>query len=283
MLRRGKSARPGSCEPDERRVVWRCQGWAPAADLGERDDRACHRPYLAAPRPGRLPPGHSRQADLSGRQGPAARHPPRLVLRAGPRRARSPRRRLDDHHPHRLRRRPQAGLLSQPGIPDRPPARRLLAQSRPLRDGRGGHGCARRRCRGGAQGRAGRCPGQWRPGPARRLPARQHGDTGHRCLRLRHPLRARPVQAGARRRLAGRAAGGLARLRQSLGVRARRIRSTRSASTAMSARSATPRAGASGSGKAASASWPWPTTRRWSAGAGGTSTRCACGRRRAAT
>ena len=37
------------------------------------------------------------------------------------------------------------------------------------------------------------------------------------------------------------------------------------------------------SGRAGSACWRSPTTRRWSAGAAGTSTRCACGRRRAAT
>ena len=41
--------------------------------------------------------------------------------------------------------------------------------------------------------------------------------------RLRHPLRAWAVQAGPRRRLAGRAARGLAGLRQPLGVRASRI------------------------------------------------------------
>ena len=43
-------------------------------------------------------------------------------------------------------------------------------------------------------------------------------------LRLRHPLRARPVPAGDPRRLAGRAAGGLAGVRQSVGVRAARGR-----------------------------------------------------------
>ena len=57
---------------------------------------------------------------------------------------------------------------------------------------------------------------------------------GIAAYRLRHPLRAWPVQAGARRRLAGRAAGGLAGLRQPLGVRAARDRSIRSASTARS-------------------------------------------------
>ena len=65
---------------------------------------------------------------------PQQRHAPRLVLRAGAGGARPARRRLDDHHPHRLRRRPQAGLLSQPRVPDRPAAGRLAAQSRPVRD-----------------------------------------------------------------------------------------------------------------------------------------------------
>ena len=83
-------------------------------------------------------------------------------------------------------------------------------------------GGPRRRRGRGAQGRARRRPGQWRPRPAGRLPARQHGHAGHRCLRLWHPLPARPVQAGPRRWLAGRAAGGLAGVRQSLGVRALR-------------------------------------------------------------
>ena len=161
---------------------------------------------------------------------------------------------------------------------------RLPAQSGSLPDRRAGDGGTRRRRRGGAQGRAGRSPGQWRPGPARRLPARQHGDPRHPRLRLRHPLRARPVQAGPGRWLAGGAARGLAGLRQSLGVRARRnsvypVRLYRPGARGARCR----RASACGSGRAASACWRWPTTRRWSAGAGGTSTRCACGRRRAAT
>ncbi len=158
-----------------------------------------------------------------------------------------------------------------------------LAQSRAVRDRQRRHGSPGRRRRGGAQGRAGRGPGQWRPRPARRLPARQHGDAGHRRLRLRHPLRARPVQAGARRWLAGRAAGGLARLRQPLGVRALRG-GLPGPPLRPCARGARRRAAsASASGKAGSACWPSPTTRPWSAGAAGTSTRCACGRRRAAT
>ena len=56
---------------------------------------------------------------------------------------------------------------------------------------------------------------------------RQHGQPGHRRLRLRHPLRARPVPPGPRRWLAGRAAGELAGVRQSLGVRAARGRLSR--------------------------------------------------------
>ena len=64
--------------------------------------------------------------------------------------------------------------------------------------------------------------GQRRPRPARRLLPRFDGDAVAAGLRLRHPLRVRHVQAAHRERLAGRASGQLAALRQSLGVPAAR-------------------------------------------------------------
>ena len=117
----------------------------------------------------------------------------------------------------------EAGLLSEPRVPDRPAARRCDAQPRAARAGHRGLARARRRPGGRARGRARRSTRQWRPRPARRLLPRQHGEPRHRRLRLRHPLRARPVPPGPRRRLAGRAAGELAGVRQSLGVRAAEI------------------------------------------------------------
>ncbi len=71
--------------------------------------------------------------------------------------------------------------------------------------------------------RAGRRARQRRPGTARRLLHGQHGDAQDRRARLRHPLRQRPVPPDHPRRLAAGDAGGLARQRQSVGIRAARV------------------------------------------------------------
>ncbi len=99
------------------------------------------------------------------------------------------------------------------------------------------------------------------------------------ALRLRHPLRPRHLPAGRERRLAARAARGLAVGRQSLGIRAARGQPIRSASAAPSRRSTTAASCRAAPGTPPSRSPRSPTTRRSSAGAGGTSTRCGCGRR----
>ena len=162
------------------------------------------------------------QADLCGRQGRGPRARPRLVHRDRARRARPGGRPLDRDHAPDLRDRPEAGLLPLARVPDRAAAQRIPVQSAADRDLPGGARRARRRSRAHQGARAGRRARQWRPGAARRLPHGEHGDRGHRRLRLRHPLSARPVPAAVQRRLAGRAAGGLAGVRQSLGVRAAR-------------------------------------------------------------
>ena len=78
----------------------------------------------------------------------------------------------------------------------------------------------RRQCRSHVPGRARRGARQWRPRAARRLLHGEHGDARHPRLRLRHPLRPRPVPPGHQERRAAGISGGLAVLRQSLGVRA---------------------------------------------------------------
>ena len=65
---------------------------------------------------------------------------------------------------------------------------------------------------------------QWRVGPARGLLHGQHVGTRHSGLRLRHPLRVRAVRAAPGRRSAAGTARGLARARQSVGIRARQFR-----------------------------------------------------------
>ena len=180
-----------------------------------RPARSAHHPR----RPGQRDP---RQAEVRGRQGRRPRPRPRLVHRDRARGARPGGRPLDRDHPQDLRDAPEAGLLPVGRVPDRPPAQRISVQPAAHRHLPRGPGRARRRSRPHQGARAGRRARQRRPRPARRLLHGEHGDRGHRRLRLRHPLSAWPVPAAVQRRLAGRAAGGLAGLRQSLGVRAPR-------------------------------------------------------------
>ena len=74
-----------------------------------------------------------------------------------------------------------------------------------------------------AQDRARRGARQWRPRSPRRVFHGQHGDVVDRRARLRHPLRQRSLSPDYSRRLAAGNAGGLARQRQSVGVRPSRI------------------------------------------------------------
>ena len=102
----------------------------------------------------------------------------------------------------------------------------------------------------------------------------------HRRARLRHPLRPRHVPPGHPGRLAAGVSRELAGLRQSVGIRAARRDTHRSASAAR----VETQCDADGTDDAApgtrrDACEPSPTTRRWSAGAATTSTRCASGRR----
>ena len=116
-------------------------------------------------------------------------------------------------------RKPQADLLFLPGIPDRPPAAGEHPQSRPERDGAGGAGGTWRCSRPGAAGGTRRGAGQWRARAAGGLLHGKHGHARHPRLRLRHPLRPRPVPAGHPGWLAAGIPRALAELRQPLGVR----------------------------------------------------------------
>ena len=118
----------------------------------------------------------------------------------------------------------QAGVLSLHRIPDRTPAVRFADQPAPARHRPHGAGQPRRRSRPAPQARARRGARQRRPRPARRLLHGQHGGARGSGLRLRHPLRAWPVHAADPRRLAARAAGAMAGVRQSVGIRAARNR-----------------------------------------------------------
>ncbi len=147
------------------------------------------------------------------------------------------------------------------------------------RDGTRGAARLRRGPRPAPQARARRGARQRRPRPARRVLHGKHGDTGHSRARLRNPLRPRHLPPGAAGRLAARAARGVAFFRQSVGVRAaggdlhdqlRRHGRERPAARME------PRAT---SGIRSRASMRSRSTRRSPAGAGGTSTRCGCGRR----
>ena len=138
----------------------------------------------------------------------------------------------------------------------------------------------RRRSRPTAQARARRGAGQRRPRPARRLLHGQHGGARGAGLRLRHPLRARPVHAADPRRLAARVAGAMAGVRQSVGVRAARDRifdPVRRQRRISRRRSRTARRAACGIRPRRVLAVA--TTRRSPDGAGGTSTRCGFGRR----
>ena len=102
----------------------------------------------------------------------------------------------------------------------------------------------------------------------------------HPRLWLRHPLRARPVPPGDRRRLAGRAArrpGSPTAIPGSSSAARAPTRSA-SAATVEPSRRRTARARALRLEAGRARASPSPTTRRSSAGAASASTRCACGR-----
>ena len=120
---------------------------------------------------------------------------------------------------------------------------------------------------------------QRRPRPPRRLLHGQHGDAVDRRVRLRHPLRQRPVPPDHPQRLAAGDSRGLAHARQSVGIRAPggqlRDRLRRLGGGGRRRRGIRPpRLASRRDGRGGR-----PTTRRSSVGAAGTSTRCGCGRR----
>ncbi len=137
----------------------------------------------------------------------------------------------------------------------------------------------RRRSRPAAQARARRGARQRRPRPARRVLHGEHGDARHPGARLRHPLRPRHLPPGAEGRLADRTARGLAVVGQSVGVRAARGHLHDRLRRHRRRRAERRRSDALRLGSGGDASTRSPTTRRSPAGAGGTSTRCGCGRR----
>ena len=131
-----------------------------------------------------------------------------------------------------------------------------------------------------ARARARRGAGQRRPRPARRLLHGQHGDARHRRLRLRHPLRARPVPAGAST-TAGRSSSRRTGWRSAIPGSSSGPRSTYPIGFGGTVARQRRRDGRARqvwqAGRAGAARSP--TTRRSSAGAGRASTRCGCGRR----
>ena len=176
------------------------------------------RPAHRRTRVGRDQERHSRQAALGDRQGRRHGDQARLVQGGGAGAARPHRASLAHHRKAELRRRPQAGLLPQPGIPDRPSVHRCPEQYGAVAGVRGGTRRSRRRALRIAQMRAGCGARQWRPRAAGGVLHGEHGDAGDPRHRLRHPLRFRPVPPD---HLAGLAAGisrRMARLRQPLGI-----------------------------------------------------------------
>jgi starch phosphorylase len=132
------------------------------------------------------------------------------------------------------------------------------------------------------QARARRRARQRRPRPPRRLLHGEHGDAGYPGLRLRHPLRSRPVPPAHRD--GGRSSSrGLAVLRQSPGSSSARRSPTIGFGGHVDVGRGWPDGAPRRSGSRPRRCSPSPTTRRSSAGAASTSTRCASGRRARST
>ena len=176
------------------------------------------------PAPGgrrRLQADDPRQADLCGRQGPEQRARPRLVRGHGARRARPHRRPLDGHDPRHLPGAAEARLLLLARVPDRPAAARRAQQSRTDRDGARGARRARRRSRAlcaassptprsATAASGGSPPASWKAWRRLAIPAYGYG------IRYDHGLFRQVITDGWQHEIAG----GLARRRQSVGVRA---------------------------------------------------------------
>ncbi len=162
----------------------------------------------------------AREIGALGGQGPLHGDRPRLVRGhrfggEGPRHAL-----LARERPRGPRQEPEARLLPVAGIPHRPAAGGRAGQSRRRQAVLRGAGGSGRQPERAADLRAGCGAGEWRSRPARRLLHGEHGDARHPGLRLRHPLRPRAVPAGHPQRLAAGISGGVALLRQPVGVRA---------------------------------------------------------------
>ena len=177
-----------------------------------------------------------------------------------------------------LRRGPQAGLLPQPRIPDRPAVHRRAEQYGAVAGVRDRARRSRRRAAGLAQMRAGCGARQWRPRAARGVLHGEHGDAGDPRHRLRHPLRFRPVPPDHRRRAGSRNIRTNGSASATPGNSSGRRWSITSISAAASSMSRT-RAATARSGIRRKPCRRSPTTRRSSAGAASTSTRCGYGRR----
>ena len=124
---------------------------------------------------------------------------------------------------------------------------------------------------------------QWRPRPARRLLHGEHGEPRAAGLRLRHPLRLRPVPPGRSRTAGSRSCprtGWPTATRGSSSGRRSSIRSASAARVELQAEGARHQARSGTTPRPCRRS---PSIRRSSAGAGATSTRCASGRRAPST